>query len=129
MQIVTRARFGPMVAALLWMGSAGAADALRCGSHLVTSGDDSSAVRRLCGAPEHIEHKTIRRHPSYLRNGKLIFLDGDLIEVSVELWTYNFGPDRLMSRMRFVDGVLEDIETLGYGHNNGDDTDERHADN
>jgi uncharacterized protein YvpB len=36
--------------------------------------------------------------------------------VPVEIWTYNFGPYKLMRRVRFVDGFVEDIETLGYGH-------------
>jgi hypothetical protein len=39
-----------------------------------------------------------------------------MIEVPVEIWTFNFGPYKLMRRVRFVDGLVEDIETLGYGH-------------
>ena len=34
----------------------------------------------------------------------------------MEIWTYNFGPNKLMRRLRFVDGELQDIETLGYGY-------------
>ncbi len=34
----------------------------------------------------------------------------------VEIWTYNFGPYKLMREIRFVDGRVEDIETLGYGY-------------
>jgi hypothetical protein len=36
-------------------------------------------------------------------------------EVSVEFWTYNFGPHKLMYRLRFEDGLLVDVETLGHG--------------
>ena len=35
-------------------------------------------------------------------------------EISVEVWTYNFGPDRLMPRIRFENGVVVSIASLGY---------------
>ena len=35
----------------------------------------------------------------------------------METWTYNFGPNKLMRRVRFVDGIVEEVETLGYGYN------------
>jgi len=34
----------------------------------------------------------------------------------VESWTYNFGPDRAMQRVVFVDGVVDQIESLGRGY-------------
>ncbi|WP_348946394.1 DUF2845 domain-containing protein [Chitinibacter sp. FCG-7] len=34
----------------------------------------------------------------------------------VSEWLYNFGPDRLMLQLRFLDGQLQDVKTLGYGH-------------
>jgi len=40
-----------------------------------------------------------------------------MVEVPVEYWTYNFGPNKLMRRIRFVDGLVEEIETLDYGYN------------
>lgn len=36
-------------------------------------------------------------------------------EIPVEVWTYNFGPSRLMQRIRFENGVVVRIESLGYG--------------
>jgi hypothetical protein len=36
-------------------------------------------------------------------------------EIPVEVWTYNFGPDRFMQRIRFENGVIVRIESLGYG--------------
>jgi hypothetical protein len=38
------------------------------------------------------------------------------VPVLVEIWTYNFGPHRLMYRLHMVEGVLRDIRTLGYGY-------------
>ncbi len=40
----------------------------------------------------------------------------DEIEMPVELWTYNFGPNKFMRRIRFEDGLVVEIETLGYGY-------------
>ena len=37
-------------------------------------------------------------------------------EQKVEEWTYNFGRNKLMRRVRFVNGVVEVIETLEYGY-------------
>jgi hypothetical protein len=36
--------------------------------------------------------------------------------VSVESWIYNLGPNKLMRRIRFEDGIVVQIETLGYGY-------------
>ncbi len=36
-------------------------------------------------------------------------------EIPVEIWTYNFGPQRLMQRIRFENGVIVKMESLGYG--------------
>jgi hypothetical protein len=39
-----------------------------------------------------------------------------LIEIPVEIWIYNLGPSKLMRKLRFEDGVLVDIDTMGYGY-------------
>lgn len=35
-------------------------------------------------------------------------------ESTVETWIYNFGPDRLIQSIRFENGVVVRIESLGY---------------
>ncbi len=38
------------------------------------------------------------------------------VTADIEVWTYNFGPDRLMQRIQFdADGRVASIESLGYG--------------
>ena len=39
------------------------------------------------------------------------------MEVPVESWVYNFGPNKFMRKVRFENGIVADIETLGYGYN------------
>ncbi|MFL6575170.1 MAG: DUF2845 domain-containing protein [Povalibacter sp.] len=92
------------------------ADAMRCGSRLVSEGDTVTAVRDLCGEPSDVQSRSILRRPSYFVNGRYYYFGDALVEVPVEVWTYNFGPYKLMRRVRFVDGLVDTIETLGYGY-------------
>jgi hypothetical protein len=93
------------------------ADVMRCGSQLVHDGDGRDKVEKLCGQPTEIENRSILRRPSFVRNGRVVYFGDARVEVPVEIWTYNLGPSKLMRRIRFVDGVVEEIETLGYGYN------------
>ena len=117
-------RLGPVlvVAALgaLIGGTALADDAMRCGNNLVQAGDPSAKVRGLCGEPVDRQTHTILQ-PLYGFRGRPVYFDRGVVAVPVELWTYNFGPHRLMQRVRFVDAVVVEIETLGYGYQQGED--------
>ncbi len=50
------------------------------------------------------------------RYGRQMRAAGGDIEVRVETWVYNFGPDRLMQQLDVEDGRVTKMETLGYGH-------------
>jgi len=91
------------------------ADAMRCGNRLVTFGDTRSAVLNTCGEPTEVETRTILRRPTYALNGRVYYYGDGYVEVPVEVWIYNFGPYKLMRRVRFVDGIVDEIDTLGYG--------------
>jgi hypothetical protein len=100
--------------ALAFSGPA-AADSMRCGSKLMTDGDPADKVEAYCGQPVSIERHEILRGYSYHNNVPV----HSSYEVSVELWTYNFGPNKLMYRLRFEDGLLVDVDTLSHGYNAG----------
>jgi hypothetical protein len=85
---------GALLAAAL---SAAPAQAFRCGSRLV-------------------EHRSVWRQPVVWVHGRPYHLSSDQIEIPVESWVYNLGPNKLMRRLRFEDGVVVEIETLGYGY-------------
>ena len=92
--------------------------ALRCGAKIVTEGDPSSEVAAKCGEPaDVIRMSSIYRRPVVWIHGRPRFLGEDYIEVQVEAWLYNFGPNKLMRRVRFENGLVAEIETLGYGYN------------
>lgn len=98
--------------ASLLAASAASADSMRCGTKLLTDGDPVDKVAALCGEPAAIERREILRPYGYQRG----ILVHSSYEVSVELWTYNFGPNKLMYRLRFEDGLLVDVDTLGHGY-------------
>lgn len=91
-------------------------DAMRCGSKLVSTGDTRSSVVAKCGEPSDVQTRTILRRPYYDFHGRMVYYGDGLVEIPVETWTYNFGPYKLIRRIRFVDGLVEEIETLGYGY-------------
>lgn len=103
-----------IVAAL--MAAPASADAMRCGNRVVREGDTRSAVRELCGEPADTQTTYILRRPSYWVGGRQYYFGDSMVEVPVETWTYNFGPYKLMRRVRIVDGLVESIETLGHGY-------------
>ena len=100
--------------ALLLLPAAASADAMRCGSRLISDGDPIEKVREHCGEPSQTQRTWIVRQPRFEYGGQEIPFPGEE-EVPVDLWTYDFGPNTLMRRIRFVAGKVDSIETLGYG--------------
>jgi len=93
------------------------ADSLRCGTHLITEGDTRSEVVAYCGEPTEVQQTTaVLRRPLVWVRGRPYTLGDNLIEIPVDVWLYNLGPSKLMRRLRFEDGRLVEIETLGYGY-------------
>jgi hypothetical protein len=105
-----------VAALLLACALPAAADGMRCGSKLMTTGDPRSKVRQFCGEPSDIQTRSILRRPTFNVGGRYYSYGDGYVEVPVEIWTYNFGPYKLMREIRFVDGRIENIETLGYGY-------------
>jgi hypothetical protein len=92
--------------------------AFRCGTRLVSEGDSRAEVRAKCGEPADVATlKSVFRRPVIWNYGRPYYVGQDFMEVLVESWTYNLGPNKLMRRVRFEGGVVTEIETLGYGYN------------
>jgi hypothetical protein len=106
-----------LLAMTLPLNSALATEGMRCGNKLVDDGDTMEEVRAKCGEPSNVTKHTILRRPVFYRHGQRYSYGTEMVEVPVEYWTYNFGPSKLMRRVRFVDGLVEEIETLDYGYN------------
>jgi hypothetical protein len=106
------------VALLLLLGclASSPAFAFYCGTKLIHEGQTRGEVRAKCGEPAEIEVRSILRRPVSWIGGTPVFVGSDFVEIPVEFWTYNFGPNKLMRRLRFEGGDLVEIETLEHGY-------------
>jgi hypothetical protein len=103
-----------ILASTSWDASA---QAMECGNKLITRGDSIAKVATLCGHPAQVDHTSIIRSSSAtLVNGQWVQSGGAQVEIPVEIWLYNFGPDKLMQQIRFEDGRVVKIETLDFGY-------------
>jgi hypothetical protein len=101
------------LAALAASGSAAGSDTLRCGSHLVSTGDTKVEVLIKCGEPAWKDSWT-----DELIDGA----DTDVergISVDRERWVYNFGPNAFLEFLSFDNGRLTGITAGGYGYSEG----------
>lgn len=108
-----------LVALTLGLALALPAQAFRCGTRLVHEGDTRAEVRAKCGEPDDVERRSVWRRPVVWIHGRPWHLSQDLVEIPVEAWIYNLGPHKLMRRVHFEDGLVVEIETLGYGYHAG----------
>lgn len=104
------------VLAMLALAAAAPAYAFRCGTQLVHEGDTRSEVIAKCGEPTEIERRSVWRRPVVWIRGRPFHIGTDLVEIPVELWIYNLGPHKLMRIVKFEDGFVVEIGTLGYGY-------------
>lgn len=103
-----------ILASISWDANA---QAMECGNKLITRGDSVAKVTALCGNPAQVDRTSIVRYASAgWVNGQWVQSGGAQVEIPVEIWLYNFGPDKLMQQIRFEDGRVVKIETLDFGY-------------
>lgn len=103
-----------VLAALAWIPALTFGQSLRCSEKIVSEGMTSQDVARLCGDPAQVEHKTLYNDVSTAPTNNVVARS--TIEIHLEMWIYNFGPNRLMQRVWIQDGVVTRIESMGrYG--------------
>jgi hypothetical protein len=122
-------RIAIVAVALAGIAVAATADArgtLRCPDGLIRSDDPRVIVLKRCGDPIDVQqtsifHRAIVAPGEVLREdrrvGSRIPLGEAWISGQEEVWTYNFGPNRFMRQIRFVNGRVREIEALRhYGY-------------
>lgn len=80
-----------------------------CGDRVISTGDTKADVRIRCGEPFYKD-----AHQEELKQ----WFDGigsRSVMVTVEEWTYNFGPQRFMRVITFRNGTVVEVRTGGYG--------------
>ncbi len=93
----------------------GAAAAMRCGSKLVDIGDHQIDVLARCGEPTLTERRTRIRGEEFHYPRRTLDID-QYEEIIVDEWIYNFGPRYFMRSLIFENGILKEINRLGYGY-------------
>jgi hypothetical protein len=109
-----------MMAMALAPDAVQADDSMRCGSRLISTGDGKDKVRTLCGEPSDVTFQgVIRRAPRYEYGygiSRYEYYGPGVVEMPVEIWTYNQGSSKLLRKLRFVGDELDQITTEGYGY-------------
>jgi hypothetical protein len=95
---------GFLVAMLLCLPLVAAAETIRCGNRIIAPGSSSAELASFCGDPTQV-------------NGNTGPAGTSVDDRQVEIWTYNFGPNQLMERVRIINGIVVQIDSLGYGYN------------
>ena len=98
--------------------------ALRCGNRLIKDEMPEAEVIQLCGEPVsskylgHVLRPYILKRPAGVSSlsGTRHVYGGFHEELLVKELLFNFGPRKLMRRIRFEGGYLVAIETAGYGY-------------
>lgn len=91
---------------LVALAGSASADNFRCpNGAIVSTGDSMSEVYIKCDPPSF---KNVRTESEAGYRGATIM-------ITVEEWTYNEGPHRLVHLLTFRNGILTQVQTLGYG--------------
>lgn len=82
------------------------ADNFRCpNGSIVSTGDSISVVAVKCDQPSFVAR---REEPASTERGKTVYIE-------VQEWTYNEGPNRLIHTLIFSNGILEAVQSGGFG--------------
>jgi hypothetical protein len=101
------------VLATALLSLAAPAHAFRCGSRIITRGDNADKILRFCGQPVSVQTRYSQR--GYISEYGRRF-PGFVEELIIEEWTYNFGPQHLIRVVRLENGLVADVKVLGYGY-------------
>lgn len=88
--------------------------AFRCGTSLALKGDHLIEILKKCGEPDYKE-KYSKQGFGFHQIHPVLSLQRTYGTIVVEVWTYNRGPHRFIQQLKFENGFLKEIKSLGYG--------------
>ncbi|MFL5358301.1 DUF2845 domain-containing protein [Archangium sp.] len=102
---------------LFFLPATSDAATLRCGNELASDGASKSDVLLKCGEPQSKDSHTeaVGEKTKQKTEGAGTTTSEHVVYKTVEEWTYNFGPRRLMQVVVFENGHLVDVKSAGYG--------------
>ena len=111
-----RALLATLTLSFLLLPTRGDAATLRCGSNLVADGASKTDVLLKCGEPSAKESRTESDAVKQRQGEKNDSTTTErVVQKTIEEWTYNFGPNRLIQVAVFENGRLVDVRSGGYG--------------
>ena len=122
----SRGTFSLALLLLIFAGASIApAQAMHCGSRLISKGDPADRVVYQCGPPTSVDSWEEERYGYFDRRppanqyrnfeqyGNAYRVK---IYVRVELWIYNHGSSRFMDYVRLENGIVRKVYRAGYGY-------------
>ena len=88
--------------------------AMRCKNKLVLEGMRPIEVISRCGKPDYVEESFEYRTDAIDHRQAGLYFQRER-PIKIKEWTYNFGPRRFMQLLRFENGKLISIKSIGYG--------------
>jgi uncharacterized protein DUF2845 len=92
-----------------------AAQSVVCAGKIINAGISQTEVSAKCGTPAQVDHRTRSVGAAVVGDTRPTYIAGSSEDVQIDIWTYNFGPNKLMQRIWFEDGIVTRVESLGYG--------------
>jgi len=116
-----------LIVLIFLLATAGLSFAFRCGTSLVSEGATKHEVFKKCGEPDYtyfwVEERISKGYPSWREYEPKVPSDHRyrypfLIKeyVTVDVWTYNLGPNRFIRYLTFENGILVNITTGARGY-------------
>ena len=95
-------RTGAGILALALSCTAQAGGSMRCGARIVGDEDLAAELLAACGEPSYRDRLLVQ-----IPNGAYV--------ADTEIWTYDFGPQKLLQLVTLRDGQISNIDSDGYG--------------
>jgi len=89
----------------------GATQSVVCAGKIINEGVTKAQVIAACGKPTQVGNRTGALEPAI---GEVTPPSSD--DGRIEVWTYDFGPTKLVQRIWFEDGVVKRVESQAHGH-------------
>lgn len=105
-QIRATLKISATILAFMFSATALAAGAMRCGSRIVDDEALAAELLSACGEPSFRDQFTAEN-----RAGNVV--------VDTEVWTYDFGPQKLLRLVTLRNGQISNIDSDGYGFPRG----------
>jgi hypothetical protein len=107
--------------ATLPLGASARADGFRCpGGKLVRDGDRMFEVQNKCGQPDFVtqrqeQRKVKTKARQWVGDHEEEVSEEQVVEVTVDEWTYDLGPQRFIRYVDFENGRVVRVTTGPYG--------------